>query len=111
MTAYEFTRANAPIDMGAKIKARGFGQDMLEKFKAQIETNHSDIRQSAEYTESHDLFIELTMSCDKDEAIMWMKAWEYDAIAYGLSTKNLDWQHKFLAAYDICNSLTKENVK
>lgn len=105
MTAYEFTRMDAPIDLGAKIKARNIPETSWQGFEKQILAKHPDIRTSSEYVDAHDTFIELTMSCDKEEATMWMKSWIHDSIAYGISTKNLDWQNKFLAAHDIYKSL------
>lgn len=105
MTAYEFTRMDAPIDLIAKIKAKNIPPVSWQDFEKRILAKHPDIRTSAEYMDTYNIFIELTMSCDNEEAITWMKSWIYDSIAYGISTKNLDWQDKFLAAHDIYKSL------
>ena len=57
------------------------------------------------YLDAKDWFIETTMSCDQSEAIRWMQYYMSNAIAYGIQTKDLDWRTKFLAAYDLFNSL------
>ena len=102
MDMYEWTRLD--IDWQSKVKAQAYEASIVA---FQIEYNHkdTDLRQEQEYKDAQDCFIELTMSCDKDEATAWMKGWMEDAIAYGISTKNRDWQHKFLAAYDLFNDL------
>lgn len=104
---YEWTRLD--VDWQSKVKARAYEASVVA-FKIEYSHKDTDLRQEQEYTDAKDCFVELTMSCDKDEAIAWMKGWMEDAIAYGISTKNRDWQHKFLAAYDLFNSLTEGRV-
>ena len=62
---------------------------------------------SAEYTMVEDMYYELTMSCNKDEAMAWMKTWMLWARAYWYDTLNEDWKSKFLAAFDIYMQLKK----
>ena len=64
-----------------------------------------DFRSNPEYKDAYYTFIELTMSCNKEEAIASMLYWMENAIAYGIVTKNVDWMDKFLAADDLFNSL------
>lgn len=104
MTAYDFTRFD--VDFQSKLKAQVY-ETSIVAFKIEYNHKDGDIRQESEYKDAHDTFIELTMSCDIDEAKNWMKHWMAEAIAYGIQTKERDWQHKFLAAYDIFNSLVK----
>jgi len=107
MNAYEFTRMD--IDFQSRIKAQAYEAKVLEMT---IKARHDyDIREDEEYKDAHDTFIELTMSCTKEEAIWWMKKWMADAIAYGLESQECDWQHKFLAALDIFNSLTEKSQR
>ena len=103
MNAYEFTR----FDADYTYKARAYACE-TSVVALQIELAHKDCdaREQVHYTECKDVFIELTMSCNKQEAIKWMKYWMANALAYGIKTKNVDWQYKFLAAYDLFNSLT-----
>lgn len=107
MNAYEFTRFD--VDFQSKVKARAYEASVVA-FQIEYRHPNEDLRTESEYTDAHDTFIELTMSCDEDEAVGWMKSWMAQAIAYGICTKNRDWQHKFLAAFDIFNSLTEGKV-
>ena len=102
MTAYEFTRFES--DFTSKMKAQAYDADTV-KFQIEYAHKTSDIRGEAEYSDAENVFTELTMSCNMNEAIRWMQYWMANAIAYGIQTKNRDWQHKFLAAYDIFNRL------
>lgn len=102
LNAYEFTRFNA--DFTHKLKAQAYDIDnMASKVLSSFGTQNP--RQDGHYIECTDMFLELTMSGDKDEALDWMSYWMVNAIAYGIETKNLDWKLKFLAAYDIYQSL------
>jgi len=103
MNAYEFTRFEANFMI--KQKAQSYEASVVAY---QIEYNNPgiDFRTDADYIDAKDWFIETTMSCDKKEAINWMQYYMANAIAYGIETKNLDWRTKFLAAYDLFNSLT-----
>jgi len=103
MTAYDFTKAD--IAMWAKEKSRLIDESKWQEYEAQILQKHPNIRNGSDYEDADSTFIELTMSCDKEEAEIWMRAWIQDAIAYGIETQSLDWQDKFLAAYDIYKSL------
>lgn len=104
MNGYEFTRID--LDFTASMKARAYDVNTVA---FQIEYNNPcvDFRQDADYKDAEHWFIETTMSCDQDEAINWMQYYMANAIAYGIQTKSLDWRTKFLAAYDLFNSLTK----
>lgn len=104
MDAYEFTRFEA--DFTSKVKAQAYEASVVATLAKQaFDEAGIDYKQDADYIDAKHVFIELTMSCDMQEAINWMKYWMADAIAYGIMTKNLDWRTKFLAAYDIFNDL------
>ena len=61
INAYEFTRMD--IDFQSKVKAQAYEAKWLEYV---IKARHDyDIREDEEYTDAHDTFIELTMSCEK----------------------------------------------
>lgn len=104
MTGYEFTRFEA--NFMSKQKAQCYDASTVA---FQIEYNNPtiDFRNDADYEDAKNWFIDTTMSCDKKEAINWMTYYMANAIAYGIETKNLDWRTKFLAAWDLFNSLTK----
>ena len=107
MTGYEFTRFEA--DFTANMKAKAYDAGTVAY---QIEYNNPavDFRSEADYEDAKNWFIETTMSCNEREAINWMSYYMANAIAYGIQTKALDWRTKFLAAYDLFNSLTKGRV-
>ena len=73
--------------------------------KARIEDTDPDIRNGKDYEDVDFRAHELTMSCDREEAIEWMKHWSIDAICYGIETKDLKWKSLFLATYDIYERL------
>ena len=104
MTAYEFTRFDADFTSKVKVKDLMFCTRTLASSIEKAHTNNA--REKAEYKDAENIFLDCTMSCNKSEAINWMKYWMSNAIAYGLQTRNPDWQYKFLAAYDLFNSLT-----
>lgn len=107
MTGCEFTRLDA--DFTSNTKAQAYDARTVA---FQIEYNNPDVdfRKDADYEDAKFWFIESTLSCDEDEAINWMKYYMVNAIGYGIKTKNLDWRTKFLAAYDLFNSLTGGKV-
>lgn len=108
MNGYDFTRFSA--DFTATLKAKKF-YDVDELANKITESNPGvDFRQNADYKDAEHWFIETTMSCDKDEAVDWMKYYMANAIAYGIQTKSLDWRTKFLAAHDLFVSLTGGRV-
>ena len=98
MNAYEFTRFDA--DFTAKAKAGAYDIRTLA-FLIDYHDKEKALRQSGDYADCKETFIELTMSCTEEEAKRWMEYWMANAIAYGLETQNRDWRTKFLAAYDI----------
>ena len=104
MTGYEFTRFEA--DFTSRVKAQAYDINTLAH---KIEYNNPtvDFRADEDYKDAENWFIETTMSCTPEEAIRWMEYYMSNAIAYAIETKNLDWRTKFLAAYDLFNSLTK----
>lgn len=104
MNGYEFTRFEA--DFTAKRKAGSYN---IDEVASKIKNSNPDVdfRNTEDYKDAKYWFIETTMSCDEEEAINWMNYYMANAIAYGLETKNLDWRTKFLAAYDLFNSLTE----
>ena len=104
MTAYEFTRFD--VDFTAKVKAQAYDANVIA---LQIEYAHKEDspREHEEYEDAKHTFIELTMSCDREEALGWMRFWMVNALAYGIATKERDWQYKYLAAYDLQKSIMK----
>ena len=64
------------------------------------------LRNSREYKTAQSLIIDETMSCDRDEAINWMKFYMKDALRQGNGTKNEELRAEFLAAYDLYKSLS-----
>ena len=105
MNGYEFTRFDA--DFTSKVKAKAYEASVVAmQVKHIFEADFIDYHEKADYIDAKGWFYETTMSCDKNEAINWMKYYMANAIAYGIQTKNLDWRTKFLAAYDIFNELT-----
>ena len=106
MTGYEFTRFEA--DFTSKVKAQAYDAAVVatHAMKA-FEQDGLDYKEDADYVDAKDWFIDTTMSCDEKEAIGWMQYYMANAIAYGIQTKNLDWRTKFLAAWDLFNSITK----
>ena len=106
MNGYEFTRFEA--DFTSNLKARAYDAETV-KMKAvkAFENQGIDYKTLPDYEDAHHWFIETTMSCDEKEAINWMLYYMANAIAYGIQTKNLDWRTKFLAGYDIFQSLTR----
>ncbi len=103
MTGYEFTRFEA--DFTSKTKSQAYDASTVA-FQIGYNNPGVDFRQDSDYADAKDWFCDSTMSCDKKEAINWMKYYMANAIAYGIQTKNLDWRTKFLAAWDLFNELT-----
>ena len=105
MTGYEFTKFKA--DYTSKMKAKRYYDVNMLAFLIRSDYERVDVNylELSDYRDTKDWFIDSTMSCDLDEAKQWMKYYMSNAIAYGIQTKNIDWQTKFMAAYDIFNSL------
>ena len=105
MTGYEFTRFEA--DFTNKVKSQAYEASVVAmQAMHNFEICNEDYKENADYIDAKNWFVETTMSCDKDEAVNWMKYYMANAIAYGIQTKNLDWRTKFLAAWDLFKSLT-----
>ena len=64
------------------------------------------IRENVKYAETRDDLLDKTMSCNKMEAVSWMKYYMQSVIYEGDGQKNLELRCKFLAAYDIYKSLS-----
>ena len=104
MTVYEFIKEE-PNEIMLD-KAEIYDVDYLERLL--VRTNqHKDLREQDEYKKAQDIYIELTMSCDRGEAVGWMRYWMAKAIAYGLETKDKRWGYFFLAAYDLRRELAR----
>lgn len=67
-----------------------------------------DSYQNDDYYDSQEWMMEVTSSCDKEEAIDWMKYFMDKAVIYGKKEKNKDWKTKYLAAYDMYCYLVEE---
>lgn len=102
MNGYEFTRFEA--DFTSQVKASMYEAPVVAM---QAERCSQNYKEEPDYLDAKEWFIETTMSCNQEEAINWMKYYMTNAIAYGIATKNLDWRTKFLAAWDLFESLTK----
>lgn len=100
--AYWFVTKYTPNN-NCIIKAQTYDLAILEM---RILCEHKDIKNSKEYSNTKSIFYDLTMSCDSNEAKRWLNHYVIKAIAYGLDTKDLNWQYYFLSAYDILGSLT-----
>lgn len=108
MSAYEFTRFEA--DFTAKEVAQYYDLGTIE-FMIGYNNPDRNLREEPEYIDADSVFYELTMSCSYEEALNWAKYWTMNAIAYGNQTRNRDWMHKFLAAYDLYTYLlSQKNV-
>lgn len=105
MTGYEFTRFEA--DFTSKMKAKKYYDVNMLAFLITSDYEKASVNylELPDYSDAKGWFIDSTMSCDLDEAKQWMKYYMSNAIAYGIQTKNIDWQTKFMAAYDIFSSL------
>lgn len=103
MNGYEFTHLYQPGYV-ARVKAEGYRfSDVAKKVLMKV----PGIRDSnPSYEESKSWIVDTTMSCDRQEALAWMNTYMMYAIAYGIETKDLDWQNKFMAAYDIMTELS-----
>lgn len=101
MTGYEFTHYYQP-NFSARVKAEGYP---FHAVYTKIMLKVPDIQSSASYADAKEWIIDVTMSCDKQEALAWMNTYMVNAIAYGIETKDLDWQNKFVAAFDIMTEL------
>jgi hypothetical protein len=78
--------------------------DIHELAKALIK---SPTVKNSVYYEMHEHYqIELTSSCDKGEAVAWMKGWMVDAVALGDGKANTNLRAMYLAAYETYMSLT-----
>ena len=104
LSAYEFARIES--DFTAKGKAMAYDIDVVAYLI--LKRADVDLRKTVDYRTCKDVFVELTMSCEKDEAKNWMRYWMANAMSYGNQTRNLDWRTKFLAAYDIFNGFFRE---
>lgn len=104
MTAYEFTKFTPTFTCDAK--ARTYDTNMLASLLVKRNPN-KDLRSQRCYKEAEDIYYELTMSCNKGEALAWLRYWMSNAIAYGLATNDTKWGYYFLAAYDIQNRLNR----
>lgn len=85
-------------------------QVLLNKYDARalafkVTYQNESIRASEEYEAATDDLLDMTMSCNRREAIKWMVHEMEEAIKYGIESRDKGWQHKFLAAYDICERL------
>lgn len=90
-------------DYTSKVKARAYDVKVVA-FQIEYSNPEVNFRENKEYQDAKDSYIDMTMSCDRDEAKDWMKYFMSNSIAYGICTKNLDWRPKFLAAFDLFNS-------
>jgi len=66
----------------------------------------ADIRRTEDYENHKSAQIEYTMSCTREEAMDWMGVWMMEAVAAGYGKFDLQLRAKFLAAYDLRNSLS-----
>lgn len=67
MTAHEFTKYN--VDFRNILKVRSYDVNVVAEKINTNDPKHNYFRYTKEYKEASDIFIELTMSCDRNEAI------------------------------------------
>ena len=92
--------------MNTKIKDKTYLIVNSHRYNTHIIASRiADTRLTDEYKRHKDLQYELTMSCEKHEAIYQLKMWMTGAILSGNKTYDLNLRAKFLAAYDIVCSL------
>lgn len=104
MTAYEFIKNDVSVIDRKKVDL--YDADMLVSILEKVNSG-KNLREQKEYRDAWDSFIDCTMSCDRGEAIGWMRYWMGKAIAYGLETKRREWGYFFLAAYDLRRDLMR----
>lgn len=108
MTAYEFIKAR--VKRNNLVYSDWYRPSHLEKVL--IDSNKGkDLRRQREYHDAQDAFIDVTMSCDLEEAIGSLEFFREKAVAYGLETKDKNWGYFFLAAYDLERRLRGAFVK
>jgi len=104
MTGYDFTRFDS--DFTDKVKVQAYeASEVAMKAKRALNKDGKDYKDDPDYKDAKYWFIETTMTCVPEEARIWMEYYMTNAIAYGIKTKNLDWRTKFLAAWDIFETL------
>lgn len=104
MTAYDFIKARITIDEHSRLNGTVYDNDYLVRL---LENKNSDknLREQPDYVQAQDAYIDVTMSCDRGEAIDCMKYFMEKAIVYGLKTGDKFWGYLFLAAYDLKKEL------
>ena len=100
MTAYEFTRMES--DFTKKVRISHIDREQVNGW---MNERIYTLRSKKKYIEARDIFMEVTMSCDNEERIGWMKFFMDNAIAYGIYSKDTNWVNFYSAAYDILNCL------
>ena len=83
-----------------RIEGKTFDHNIL------VKNCEASVDRSSELYEAHESTqIELTMSCNKEEAIAWMTVFMTEALAAGLGVCDVNLRAKFLTAHDIRQSL------
>ena len=107
MTAYEFIN----YDAGYEYRQKALQCCMQRVYQLILINNPGrDFTTELEYKDAENIFYDVTGSCDKGEACDWLMDFMVQAVAYGFETKNLDWQHKFLAAHNILKNLLDQRA-
>ena len=108
MTAYEFIKKDDHYDY----TPQGFNRYDMNQIAGEIgwrtrgpNFDTEAIRTHKEYEEAQNLYYEFTMSCNREEAMFWLKHWMDKAWAWKLRLR--EWEEYFYAAYDIYKSLEK----
>lgn len=99
MTSYEFIKS----DFTKFIGNRSF--DILEIENRIKNSLKGDYTLYADYQNTRFMLMEVTQSCSRAETISWLRFYMLNAIAYGITTKELDWKTKFLATLDMYRSI------
>lgn len=104
LKAYEFTKF-IPNDEAMNLQKNCYYD--VDTIELQITYNNPnwDYKQDEDYLECKDVFMDVTGSCNTEEALKWMEYFMAKAIAYGIQKKDLSWRTKFLAARSIFNDL------
>ena len=103
MTGYELDR-NYIVTRRCFNKAREYNLSTVSNKLTAYKTN---FRKHPKYAQAYDNYIDMTMSCDREEAWTHANHWAFKAIVYGIQSKDTDWVYLFLAAYDLRQHLEK----
>ena len=109
-TAEEYNAAEVKRENERKVmeaKAARAGALDIGFIASQIVNSRPDIRKTPLYSEIKNTMYDQTMSCSRDEAISWMVQWMKECFFGGMGPLKPELYTRYIAAYDIHESLTK----